>query len=51
MDRVKKYASDLIKAIVYLHDNEIAHGGINIFNIFVNFGECKLKTSISDFTN
>jgi len=44
---IKKYTGDIVKAIVYLHDSEIAHSSVNIFNIFVSFGECKLKHSLS----
>ena len=34
--------------MVYLHENDLVHGNINIFSTYLNFSECKLRPCISE---
>ena len=51
LERIRKYTSDLVKGLVYLHQNQKVHGSVNIFMVFSNFGECKLKHSLTQCIN
>ena len=43
---IKKYLEDLIQGVSYLHDNELVHGNLNLFQICLCFDECKIKPSL-----
>jgi hypothetical protein len=48
LKEIKNYLSDLIEGLVFLHENDIIHGNVNIFGVFINFSECKIKLNITD---
>lgn len=48
MKELRSYLSDLIEGLVFLHQNDIVHGSINIFALLLNFQHCKIKLNISD---
>lgn len=50
MKELRSYLSDLIEGLVFLHQNDIVHGSLNIFAILINFQQCKIKLNVSDVT-
>jgi hypothetical protein len=47
LEKVKTYLSDLIQAITILHDAGWIHGNINLSQIGVSLGTCKLRCSLT----
>ena len=43
---IRVYLSDLIEGVSFLHENQIIHGNINLFQVFLCFNECKIKPSL-----
>lgn len=48
MKELRSYMLDLIEGLVFLHQNDIVHGSINIFALLINYQQCKIKLNVSD---
>lgn len=47
MKQLRSYLTDLIEGLVFLHQNDIVHGSLNIFAMLINFQQCKVKLNVS----